>query len=95
MWRLVGSLLQPVLARASRHHSDTMIRYLLCSAACGESVVGWGGAAPDARVVTELVANGSEVLDVSLTPAAVPYRAVKVPLATLDIASMRLNAAKE
>jgi hypothetical protein len=60
----------------------------------GESVIGWGGAAPDARVITEVDANGSEVLDVSFTPIAAPYRAVKVPLATLDIASMRLTAAK-
>jgi hypothetical protein len=60
----------------------------------GESVVGWGGAAPDARVVTELNAAGQEVFDVSFAPVAAPYRALKVPTTTIDIGAMRLTAGR-
>jgi hypothetical protein len=60
----------------------------------GESVIGWGGSPPDPRVVTEVDANGNDVLDISFTPQAAPYRAVKVPIGTLDIGMMRLTAAK-
>jgi hypothetical protein len=57
-------------------------------------VIGWGGASPDARVVTEVDANGQDVLDISFAPIAAPYRAVKVPVTMLDLGKMRLTAAR-
>jgi hypothetical protein len=60
----------------------------------GESVIGWGGNAPDMRVVTEVDSKGAEVFDVSFSPQAAPYRAVKTPLSRLDIALMRVTAGK-
>jgi hypothetical protein len=59
----------------------------------GESVIGWGGDNPDPRVLTEVDVNGNDVFDVSFAPTAAPYRAVKVPVATLDIGLMRTTAA--
>jgi hypothetical protein len=60
----------------------------------GESVVGWGGDMPDPRVITELDGDGNDVFDVSFAPAAAPYRAVKVPITTLDIGLLRMTAAR-
>jgi hypothetical protein len=58
----------------------------------GESVIGWGGNAPDTRVVTEVDSDGNDVFDVSFAPEAQPYRAVKVPVSRLDIDLMRVTA---
>jgi hypothetical protein len=60
----------------------------------GESVIGWGGISTDPRVITEVDSNGNDVFDVSFAPITPSYRAVKVPLTTLDIAWMRLTAAR-
>jgi hypothetical protein len=60
----------------------------------GESVIGWGGNAPDPRVVTEVDSDGNDVFDVSFAPQAQPYRAVKVPLSQLDIGMMRVTAGR-
>jgi hypothetical protein len=60
----------------------------------GESVIGWGGNAPDTRVVTEVDSDGNDVFDVSFAPQVSPYRAVKVPLSRLDIGMMRVTAGR-
>jgi hypothetical protein len=60
----------------------------------GESVIGWGGSAPDPRVVTEVDSDGDDVLDISFAPTTSPYRAVKVPLSRLDIGLMRVTAGR-
>jgi hypothetical protein len=60
----------------------------------GESVIGWGGSSPDPRVVTEVDSDGNDVLDVTFSPVAEPYRAVKVAPSMLDLSAMRLTAGR-
>jgi hypothetical protein len=55
----------------------------------GETVIGWGINAIDARALTEVNAAGTDVLDVAFTPNAASYRAVKVPLSQLDANPLR------
>nr|HEX4316573.1 arylsulfotransferase family protein [Kofleriaceae bacterium] len=62
----------------------------------GHSVVGWGYVPTDARILTEVDADGNDVLDVGfvLPPPlkasdAVSYRAIKVPLSQLDHNKLR------
>lgn len=59
----------------------------------GHSVIGWGVLQGDPRVLTEVDADGNDVLDVSLA-GQVSYRAIKVPLTQLDIGLLRATAAK-
>jgi hypothetical protein len=59
----------------------------------GHSVVGWGYVSTDPRAFTEVDAEGNDVLDVAL--GAVPsYRAIKVPIAQLDLNLLRASTAK-
>lgn len=59
----------------------------------GEVVIGWGGAYPDPRTLTEVNASGKDVLDVAFTTRGdVSYRAVKVPFEQLDIDVLRATA---
>ena len=58
----------------------------------GHSVIGWGHVAKDPRTFTEIDAQGSDVLDVTLT-ATIAYRAVKVPPGQLDVALLRATTA--
>jgi hypothetical protein len=61
----------------------------------GESVVGWGHIVTDPRVMTEVDANGNDVLDVAFADTSnVSYRAVKVPLSQLDIGVLRTATGK-
>lgn len=55
----------------------------------GESVIGWGSIPSDGRVVTEVDANGVDVLDIAFDGLDPTYRAVKVPLSQLDLGLMR------
>jgi hypothetical protein len=59
----------------------------------GHSVIGWGHVKTDPRTFTEVDANGNAVLDVTLG-ASTSYRAVKVPIAQLDIGLLRSTTAK-
>ena len=60
----------------------------------GESVICWGGSSSptDPRAITEVDPNGNDVFDIAFSPIAAPYRGIKVPLTTLDIAWMRATA---
>jgi hypothetical protein len=57
----------------------------------GESVIGWGYVPGETRVVTEIDADGEDVVDIAFTAAQSQpsYRAVKVPPAQLDIQALR------
>jgi hypothetical protein len=59
----------------------------------GHSVIGWGHVATDPRTFTEVDAQGSDVLDVTIA-GVTSYRAVKVPTSQLDIALLRATCAK-
>ncbi len=59
----------------------------------GSSVIGWGSVPTDPRILTEIDAKGADVLDVSLG-GQVSYRAVKVAISQLDIATLRATAGK-
>jgi hypothetical protein len=61
----------------------------------GHSVIGWGSSTTP-RVLSEVDAQGNDVLDVDFgsTLAGPSYRAVKVPTSQLDIALMRASAGK-
>ena len=59
----------------------------------GESVISWGYIPTDSRILTEINANGQDVLDVAFDNQ-VSYRAVKVPLSQLDIGTLRARTAK-
>ena len=59
----------------------------------GETVIGWGDVPTDARVLSEVDGNGTDVFDISLAGNA-SYRAVKVPLSQLDIGLLRANTAQ-
>jgi len=59
----------------------------------GESVIGWGYVPKDARVLTEVDAQGHDVFDVSLG-GAVSYRAIKVAKSQLDVGLLRATAGK-
>lgn len=59
----------------------------------GESVISWGSIPTDSRILTEINANGQDVLDVAFDNQ-VSYRAVKVPLSQLDIGLLRARTAK-
>ncbi len=78
-----------VLGKAKSQFQGSFRRY-----PDGESVVGWGGSPQEPRVLTEVDASGDDVFDLTLSPSTEPYRAIKVPLARLDIGLMRLTAGK-
>jgi Arylsulfotransferase (ASST) len=59
----------------------------------GESVISWGHSPTDPRVITEINADGEDVLDVTFS-GQVSYRAIKVPLSQLDIGVLRATTAK-
>jgi hypothetical protein len=59
----------------------------------GESVIGWGYVANDPRIITEINAAGQDVFDVA-SSGTNSYRAIKVPVAQLDIGLLRANTAK-
>ncbi len=59
----------------------------------GHSVIGWGHVAKDPRTFTEVDAQGTNVLDVTIGSAP-SYRAVKVPPSQLDVALLRATCAK-
>ena len=59
----------------------------------GESVISWGSIPTDSRILTEINANGQDVLDMAFDDQ-VSYRAVKVPLSQLDIGLLRARTAK-
>ncbi len=48
----------------------------------------------NSRVVTEVDAEGDDVLDVSFIPSTPTYRAVKVPLSQLDVNLLRSTVAE-
>lgn len=56
----------------------------------GHSVIGWGFPVNDPRVLSEIDADGHDVLDIALTNHA--YRALKVPAEQLDLVQMRATA---
>jgi hypothetical protein len=58
----------------------------------GHSVIGWGHIAKDPRTFTEVDAQGSDVLDVTIA-GITSYRAVKVPASQLDVALLRATTA--
>ena len=60
----------------------------------GETVIGWGSNATDARVVTEVNASGDDVLDIAFSPNTASYRAIKVPLSQLDASLLRSTVAE-
>jgi hypothetical protein len=59
----------------------------------GDSVIAWGHTPTDPRILTEVNADGNDVLDVAFG-GQVSYRAVKVPLSQLDIGVLRATTAK-
>jgi Arylsulfotransferase (ASST) len=62
----------------------------------GDSVIGWGYLPNEWRVVSELDADGNDVLDISFNLDvvfnALTYRAIKVPLSQLDHDLLRATA---
>jgi hypothetical protein len=60
----------------------------------GESVIAWGYNTMDPRVVTEVNAQGDDVLDISFTTNTSTYRAVKVALSQLDVNLLRSTVAQ-
>ncbi len=60
----------------------------------GESVVGWGFVNGDPRFLTEVDAQGNDVLDMAFDDAEVNYRSVKVPTSQFDLATLRASAGK-
>jgi hypothetical protein len=62
----------------------------------GESVIGWGYVPNDPRVVTEVDAEGDDVVDIAfggtMNQTNQTYRAVKVPLSQFDIGVLRQTA---
>ncbi len=60
----------------------------------GETVIAWGSNTMDSRVVTEVNAEGQDVLDVSFAPSTPTYRAIKVPLSQLDVSLLRSTVAQ-
>jgi Arylsulfotransferase (ASST) len=60
----------------------------------GETVIAWGYNTMDPRVVTEVNAEGDDVLDISFTTSTSTYRAVKVPLSQLDANLLRSTVAQ-
>ena len=58
----------------------------------GHTIIGWGGMSPDPRSMTEVDANGNDVLDIALSiGGSVSYRAIKVPPSQLDITMLRAS----
>jgi hypothetical protein len=80
-WQFLGTA-QSLYEGSFRRYSD------------GESVIGWGYIPTDPRVVTELDADGNDVLDIAFAGANQSYRAVKVPLSQFDIGVLRATAAQ-
>jgi hypothetical protein len=61
----------------------------------GESVIGWGYVPKDPRVVTEVDADGNDVLDIAFGGTGnLTYRAVKVPLSQFDLGVLRRTTAQ-
>ncbi len=56
----------------------------------GSRVIGWGG--PTMRALTELDANGNDVLDFYFPDGAQSYRAIKIPTTAFDINLLRSSA---
>jgi hypothetical protein len=59
----------------------------------GSTVISWGHALGDPRVITEVDGSGAVLFEVTFKPA-VAYRGVKVPLAQFDIGRLRSTTAK-
>jgi hypothetical protein len=57
----------------------------------GDSVIGWGGSAPDTRALSEITQSGANVLDVYFGTGNSSYRSVKLPVSQLDIDVMRTS----
>jgi hypothetical protein len=57
----------------------------------GESVISWGAVRNEARMVTEYDPQGHVVLEIGV-PNEISYRAIKVPIAQLDIGLLRASA---
>ena len=77
------------LGSAPSQYEGSFRRY-----ADGESVIGWGKVEGDTRFLTELDAAGNDVFDIAFDDAEVTYRAIKVPLAQLDLAKLRATTAQ-
>jgi hypothetical protein len=60
----------------------------------GESVVSWGSVQDESRVVTAYDEMDRLMLEIAM-PGVVTYRAIKVPLAQLDISLLRATAGKQ
>ena len=59
----------------------------------GHSVIGWGFLPTNPKVLTEIDADGEDLLDIALSPVGnQSYRAVKVPLSQLDVTMLRATA---
>jgi hypothetical protein len=61
------------------------------AAADGGHVIGWGISEP---VLTEVDAKGQKLIEVAFAAGDVSYRAIKVPLAELDLNALRASAGK-
>jgi hypothetical protein len=80
-WQFLGS--------AASQFEGSFRRY-----ADGESVIGWGSIPTDPRAITEVNADGQDVLDISFAPYAPGYRAIKVALSQLDVNLLRSAVAQ-
>jgi hypothetical protein len=55
----------------------------------GSRIIGWGQLITGGHAFTELGADGQDVLDFDFPDGDVTYRAIKVPLAALDLGQLR------
>ncbi len=58
----------------------------------GTRLIGWGHGGQFGRVFTEVDSNGNDLIEFYFTDGSESYRAIKVPLTALDLASMRSTA---
>jgi hypothetical protein len=59
----------------------------------GSSVIGWGGTGNSSGLVmSEVDAAGNDLFDLSFEPGATSYRAIKVPLGSFDVDTLRRTA---
>ncbi len=76
------------LGTAASQYEGSVRRY-----ADGETVIGWGYVPTDPRILTEVDADGHDVLDIAFAGTNPSYRAVKVPLSQLNLDVLRRTAA--
>jgi hypothetical protein len=58
----------------------------------GSRVIGWGMSGASGDVFTEVDLDGNDLLDLKFPVGDVSYRAIKVPLATFDLGTLRNTA---